>query len=481
MDEKNSSEGSNASYNKKLWPLYLLNGFQSIAYGSFIVLIVPLSEIFWPGETTHFLEMGLLYSTLSWTSAIGGLLFGRLIDMYSRKLIIIIISIFRGIPMIFLGFALEGQGLNTWLYFISFIAVFGFSAGGSWPAVISISNDVVPKNYRARFFGIYEIIRRTTNISGWLFVTYLVQNGFWREYFWGIGIFILLGGLIFGIHNKEPKRGAIQEELYHVLKDDSIVYDYQIDKKMIKETMLSKTNVVALIEGIFTWILMSSLNFLILNFIQNPPINISEFSTAIFLTVFGLTGGVFSQLVFARLSDKLAEKKSVIRLPIIVISIVGGLATFAIFFFLPWKPLTPAQGEDILFLLTLPVIWIMGILFFTSRSFFSLYVSNQAPVLQEINLPEAQGQIISWNQFLEAFGRGVGPTLCGLLLELTSKNYQMTVLIVIVCILPGVVLWIMAFEWFPNDRRRIKRILSERAEQLKSQNSKKRKKIPEPS
>ncbi len=473
MKKKEDREDLKGSYNKKLWPLYLLNGFQSIAFGGFIILIVPLSEIFWPGDTTHFIEMGLLYSTLSWTSAIGGLLLGRLIDKYSRKLIIIIISIFRGFPMILLGFAIAGQGINTWTYFIVMIAIFGFSAGGSWPCVISLSNDIVPRNYRSRFFGLYEIIRRSSNMGGWLIVTYLVQYGFWREYFWGIGILILFSGGIFAIHNKEPKRGAIQEELYDVLKDESIVYDFQIDKKMIKETMLSKTNIVALIEGIFTWILMSSLNFLILNFIQNPPINISEFSTAVFLVFFGLTGGVFSQLVFARMSDKLAEKKSIIRLPIIVMSIAGGLATFAVFFFLPWQPFTPEQGKDIFFLLTLPIIWIMGTLFFTSRSFFSLYISNQAPVLQEINLPEAQGQIISWNQFLEAFGRGIGPTLCGVLLEVTNKNYQLTVLIVVVCILPGIVLWLLALKWYPNDRKNIKKILKQRAELLKSQNRQK--------
>ncbi|TFF85402.1 MAG: MFS transporter [Promethearchaeota archaeon] len=460
------------SYNRALWPLYLLNGFQSIAYGSFIVLIVPLSEIFWPAEPTHFFEMGLLYSSLSWSSAVGGLIFGRLIDLYSRKYIIIIISIFRGLSMFFLGFALEAQGVYTWAYFLVSVSVFGFVSGGSWPAVISISNDVVPKNQRSQFFGTYEIIRRSTNMFGWVFVAFLVQIGLWRQYFLGIGVLILIGGLVFGIHNKEPKRGKLEEELFHILKDDKIEYNYKINRETIKNTMLSKTNLVALIEGIFTWILMSSLNFLILNFIQNPPINISEFSTSIFLVVFGLTGGVFSQLIFARISDRLAERNSIYRLPIIVISIAGGLATFALFFFLPWKPLTPEQGENVLFLLTLPVIWTMGVLFFTSRSLFSLYISNQSPVIQEINLPEAQGQIISWNQFLEAFGRGIGPTLCGILLTLTYKNYQLTVLIIVFCILPGVILWLMALRWYPEDRERIKSILAKRAEKLKQTNEK---------
>jgi len=466
--DKEINLNEKVNFNSILWPLYLLNGFQSIAYGSFIVLIVPLSEIFWPMEPTHFIEMGILYSSLSWCAAIGGLIFGRLIDKYSRKWIIVIISFFRGLPIFLLGFAIEGMGRVTWAYFLILISLFGFFAGGSWPAVISISNDVVPRFQRSQFFGYYELVRRITNTSGWLIATYLVQIGLWREFFWGIGSLILLAGLIFAINNDEPKRGAFQEELYHLLKDEEVSYDFQIDKEMMKKTMISKTNLVALIEGIFTWILMSSLNFMILNFIQNPPINISEFSTSVFLVVFGLTGGILGQLVLARISDKLAEKNELFRLPIIVISILGGLVTFAAFFFLPWRPLTPEQGKDVLFLFTLPIIWIMGILFFTSRSFFSLYIVNQSPILQAINLPEAQGQIISWNQFLEAFGRGIGPILCGFLLSITAQNYQISVLFVVLFILPGAILWIIALRWYQDDRKRIQKILNKRAKVLES-------------
>lgn len=467
-EDKRINLNEKVKFNSILWPLYLLNGFQSIAYGSFIVLIVPLSEIFWPTEPTHFIEMGILYSSLSWCAAVGGLIFGRLIDKCSRKWIIVIITFFRGLPIFLLGYAIEGMGTITWAYFLILISIFGFFAGGSWPAVISLSNDVVPRFQRSQFFGYYELVRRITNTSGWLIATYLVQIGLWREFFWGIGILILFAGLIFAIHNDEPKRGAFQEELYHILKEENISYDFQINKEMMKKTMISKTNLVALIEGIFTWILMSSLNFMILNFIQNPPINISEFSTSVFLVVFGLTGGIVGQLVLARISDKLAEKNKLFRLPIIVISIFGGLVTFAAFFFLPWRPLTPEQGKDVFFLFTLPIIWIMGILFFTSRSFFSLYVVNQSPVLQAINLPEAQGQIISWNQFLEAFGRGIGPILCGFLLSITAQNYQISVLFVVLCILPGVILWIIALRWYQDDREKIQEILKKRAKILET-------------
>ncbi len=463
-------KSSKISFNRVFWPLYLLNGFQSVAYGAMIVLVVPLAQIIWPGDPAdiHALEMGLFYTILSWSGSFSGLLFGRLIDKYSRKKIIIVISIFRGFSMLFLGFAVRGGGFGTWLYFLSFIFIFGFFAGGSWPAINSLSNDVVPRDYRSRFFGVYQIVLNTTNIIGWLIATFLVQIGLWRFFFWGIGLFILLGGIIFAFHNEEPKRGAQQEELYHLLQDDSMEYDFQIDLKMMRKTMLSKTNIVALIEGIFTCILMSSLNFLILNYVQNPPYNLAPFSIGVFMVIFGLTGGLVGQILLSRISDKIAIKDPVRRLPIIVIAIIGGLVTFALFFFLPWIPLTTEQGMDIAYIMTIPTMWVMGALFFTSRSIFSLYIVNQSPVIQQINLPEAQGQIVSWNQFLEQFGRGIGPLLCGVLLLFTNTNYQITVLIVCICIIPGAILWILAMRWFPKDRDNIRSIISERAEILNS-------------
>ena len=151
----------------------------------------------------------------------------------------------------------------------------------------------------------------------------------------------------------------------------------------------------------------------------------------------------------------------------IVLSIVVGLIMYALIFFLPLPHLTVDEGKNIPLLMSLPIIWAMGIIYFTSRSVFSLYIINQAPVLQEINLPEAQGQIVSWNQFLESLGRGIAPLLAGILLVLTGMNYQLVVIIMALCIIPGIVLWILALRWFENDSKIIKEILNERAKILK--------------
>ena len=91
---------------------------------------------------------------------------------------------------------------------------------------------------------------------------------------------------------------------------------------------------------------------------------------------------------------------------------------------------------------------------------------NQSPILQQINLPEAQGQIVSWNQFLENLGRGIGPSLSGILLVLTFYDYQLTILILTLCILPGILLWSLSLKWLIKDTNQIREILKKRANSL---------------
>jgi MFS family permease len=255
------------SYHKDIWPIYLLNGFNSIAFGGLIILIVPLSSLFWPGEDYHAFEMGILVTTLLWTSSITGIVFGWLIDRYSRVKILLIISILRSFSMIMLSFASVGQGIQTWLYFFVFVLIFGTFAGGSYPSMVSLSNDIVPLNQRSKFFGFLSIFGSIFMMMGFLLSGFLVQFGYWRIYFNVIGIAILLAGLLFSLYVKEPKRGVQSKELRDVLNDGSIDYDFKMNKEMMRKTMLSKTNLTALIEGIFTGVFMGSLDMIILPYL----------------------------------------------------------------------------------------------------------------------------------------------------------------------------------------------------------------------
>ncbi|NVM19444.1 MAG: MFS transporter [Candidatus Lokiarchaeota archaeon] len=451
------------SYNRIIWPVYLLNGFNSISFAGIIILMVPLSSLIWPGEKYHALEMGILITTLLWSSSISGLVFGRLIDKYSRVKILIIIVIVRSFCMILLGFAIAGQGIYTWWYFFTVILIFGVFAGGNYPAMVSLSNDIVPLKHRSKFFGYFSIAGSIFMMLGFLISGSLVQFGFWRIYFFGIGFAVLISGLVFFFVVKEPKRGIQSKELQSVLKDEVIEYDFKMNKDLMRKTMLSRTNMAALIEGVFSNVFMGSLEMIILPYLQTPPHNLSPLVTGLFIMIYGVIGRIIGQVVLARLSDKVAEHKGVRRIYFIIFSLIGGSITFVLMFFVPIPYFTPSEGADIVLFFSLPMSFTMGMLIFSSDAISSLYAVNQPPVLQEINLPEGQGQIVSWNQFLEHIGYGLGPLIAGIFITTFGQNYQVSAIIITVFVIPGTILWILSVSWYPQDIKRIKEILKERA------------------
>ena len=462
------TENINISVNKTFLPIFFLGGFFSLAFSGIYILNVPLSELFWPGEEYHALEMGILISSMFLSIAFAGMLFGRLIDKYSRVKILFIVSLVRGTCMILLSFTVVGQGITSWLYFYIIVLLFAFFAGGNYPSVASLSHDIVPMDQRSRFFGIYTLNRNIYQLSGFLFVGWLDLVGLWRLFFLIIGIAIIIAGINMFINMEEPKRGTQNKELIDVLKDDSIEYDFQINLDMMKKTMLSKTNLVLLIEGISTNIFMGSLTFLLLPYIQTDPHNISPFATGLFLAVFGLTGGLIGQVLLARLSDTLSQKHDLRRIYLIIISLIFSPITFVLLFFLPLPHLTEAEGQNILLFITEPIVFIMGIVHASSGSVSALYNTNQGPIIQEINLPEAQGQIVSWNRLLESISFGAGPMISGIFISISGQNYQLVAILIGLCTLPGIILWIIAIRYYPNDKKNVSEILEGRSEILKS-------------
>lgn len=370
--------------------------------------------------------------------------------------------------MILLSFAVVGQGLASWLYFYIIVLIFAFFAGGNYPSVASLSHDIVPIDQRSRFFGVYNLNRNIFQLSGFLFVGWLDLVGLWRLFFGVIGLAIIIAGINMVLNMEDPKRGTQNKELMDVLKDESIEYDFQINLEMMKKTMLSKTNVVILIEGISTNIFMGSLTFLLLPYIQTDPHNISPFATGIFLAIFGLTGGIIGQILLARLSDKLSKEHDLRRIYLIIIALIGGAITFALLFFIPLPHLTETEGQNILLFIAEPIIFLMGLIHASSSSISALYNTNQGPILQEINLPEAQGQIVSWNRLLESISFGSGPMISGIFISISGQNYQLVAILIGLFTIPGILLWITSIKWYSTDKQNISAILEERSTILKS-------------
>ena len=281
----------------------------------------------------------------------------------------------------------------------------------------------------------------------------------------------MIFGIIILLKGNEPKRGATRKELKDVLSSEEIVYDYKLTKDTIKSTIIAPTNLIAFFEGIFTTILLAVPDFLLIAYLQSPPYNLSSLVTAVFLIIFGLPGGVIGSLAFAKISDRLGKKNIKNRIYMIVISIIILSTVYLVFFNVPIPAMSVSEGNNFLFVISIPSFWIIGLIAFIARSIVGLWAINQPPVLQEINLPEVQGKISSANQFLESMGSGTGPIIAGILLITYSQNFQLTILITMILGIIGGLLWLLSTIWINKDVNRISLILKEREIELRDKSN----------
>ena len=455
---------------KKLWPSFLL--FNSFAFTiSFIFInILIVSNIIWPGEPFHSVEIGLMVGLGTYATALSGILFGVLADRFSRIKLMALMEGLLGIGFFINGFVPAGLGRTTFIFFLVLNIARGFASGGIWPLINSYANDSTEEKERSQFFGLLQALFQITQIIGMLVSALLFQNNFWREMFWICGGAYILFAAYMVTKAREPKRAATHKELRDILEQENINYEYKLNWGMVKMTILKPTNIVAFFEGIFTTIIMTVPDFLLTPYFQSPPHNISPLALALFMIIFGLPGGIFGSIMFAKLSDKLAQKNIKYRVYMIVVSIISLFIVYIILFSLRLPELTPEDGNNLIVIFQYPIFWILGFIAFIARAMGGLWSINQPPILQSINLPEAQGTVSSANQFLEAIGNGTGPIIAGTLLMVFGHDYQITIVIIMSIGIIGAGLWLLATIWINRDVNRISRILKERGMELKIQN-----------
>ena len=453
---------------KRLWQHFLIYNTFAFTAATLYINIIIVSGIIWPGDTfaDHAGELGILTGTSIYIMAFSGILFGVLADKLSRTKLMVIVELTFGIGLFFNGLAPAGQSGTTFTFFLVFSLVRGFSIGGIWPLITSHVNDSTEDKERSQFFGVMQAMFQLFQLTGMVVSAFLFQMNYWRQYFFITGIIALILGIIILLKGKEPKRGATREELKDVLSNEEIVYDYQLTKETIKSTIIAPTNLIAFFEGIFTTILLAVPDFLLIAFLQSPPYNLSSLVTAVFMILFGLPGGVIGSLVFAKVSDRLAKRNIKYRIYMIVISIVLLSMAYVVLFNLPLPAISVTEGNNFIFIISIPIFWVMGLVAFIARSIVGLWNINQPPVLQEINLPEAQGKVSSANQFLESIGSGTGPIIAGYLLVIFGQNFQFTVFITMILGIIGGLLWLLSTIWINKDVNRISSLLKEREIEL---------------
>lgn len=451
---------------KKSWPSFLSFLSHAFTLSVLYINIIIISTIIWPQDQFRSGEIGLLFGLSTYTMAFSGLLFGNLADKVSRIHLLSLSVILFGFGFILNGFAPSGMGIYTYIFFLVCVLIRGFSSGGFWPIINSYISDKTDDDERSQFFGVLNSTFQIAQLGGMIIAAFMFQSGFWKLYFWIVGLIILSFGLII-LKGEEPKRAAMREELKDAVFHSEITYEYRLTKDSIRETVLKPTNIIAFAEGIFTTVLLSVPDFLLIAYFESPPHNFSPIVASIFMIIFGVPGTILGSLVFSRYSDTLAKKNIKNRVYMIIISLIGIFIIFLIVFILPMPAFTIEEGNDLVFILSFPIIWVLGIVAFLARSVMGLYTINQPPLLQKINLPEAQGFISSANQFLESMGYGTGPILAGVLLSIFNQNYQITVALTMSLGIFGALFWSIATKWVEEDSQRISLILMARNSELK--------------
>jgi MFS family permease len=458
---------------QKTWPLLVAQIAYAFLFSGFLLNILQLSYIFWEDNTFHAVEMGMAVAVQNWAIAVAGLFLGRYVDRLSRKKMIVTMMIISVIGRGSVGLLPTGHPLTYFLLLFT-MTVAGIGRGGFMPIILSLTNDILEKEERSQFFAIFESASQIFNILGMIIGTALIQYGYWRFSFVFLGSILFLAAIFVQIFFKEPKRGMYsQKDLTNVLQNDHIQYNYQLTRETIRKTIFTPTNLIAFLEGIFTWLILANTMYLIYPYIQSAPYNISPVMSSLILTIFGVPGAIFGAIAFGRLSDRLGAKNLKYRVVLIVSSIFGLLISVLIFFSLPLPHLTPEDGNNLAILVRLPMLWILAFMIFILRAVMGIYNINQNPVLQAVNLPEAQGQVMAYGQFLETMAMGLGPLIAGFLLTASGNNYFFTGLSLCLIGLPGPLLWLFALKTVNRDHTKVQVILQQRAKELQlNQNAK---------
>ncbi len=426
-----------------------------------------MSELMFPGELFHAVEMGSIITTRTWVLAFSGMFVGRIVDRHNRKIQLVISTAIPGIAFLAVGFLPEGLGYITFIGFVILYGVVGIGNGGFLPTILSYTNDALDPHTRSRFFGLFNASAQIANLLGLILSAYLIQEGFWRLSYWIVGILVLLGAILIAVKIPEPKRGSKHVELKVVLENADKHYTYDLTGETAKATFFKPTNVVAFMEGLFTCILLSSTNFLVLPYLQSAPHNVSAISTSFFLIIFGLPGALVGSIVFGRLSDRWGARNIKHRLTLIGISVfiltIGQISLFLV----PFPSFSVAEGNSLNGFLLYPMVWVLGGIMLMIRAFQGIYDINQPPVLQAINVPEAQGTITAWNQFLETIGRGAAPLIAGAALTFTGDNYLLAAAICCLFGLPGGFMWLYARGKIDGDILFINNLLKGRAAEIR--------------
>ncbi len=404
-----------------------------------------------------------------WIDGIVALGWGYLADRFNRKNLLRINGALTGSLIMVNAFLPVGGGLDSYVFWLVFRGFIGGVMSGGGPNSNSLASDLLSSNEKSRYFGYSSISWQGTQVVGMILSAVMFSTGYWQLFYIVSGASFLAYTAFITVDFTEPPRAKTRDEIKNIVGNINVEYKYKMTKETIKDTVLRPTNMLAFAEGIFTSLLFGIIDLVWLPYIQSPPRNISPLGTSIFILIFGIPGAFAGSLVFGRLSDKAGGKNLKRRVLFLATSLIMALVLVFVAFTLPLPELTETEGKHIATMFAYPVFIVFGIVMFFMRANFSIFTVNQPPIIQEINLPEFQGQMASLGQLVEIFSYGTGPLIAGIVLSALNNDYQLAIQHISLIAIPGVAMWFIAIKWVEQDRARVRSILEHRAREMKIQ------------
>ncbi len=449
----------------------LLSAVALVAFitASDIINLLVLSDFIWPGQAYRAFQMGLLISVRLISDSFSGLLWGWAADRFSRKILFALGSFLTSIIIFANALLPVGGGDPNYFLWLTFRMMLGLGLGCFGPVTNSLVPDLFEKHERSGYYGRGTLVFSVFQILGMIISSNIFILGAWRFYYFITGAMYFALALFLVFRFEEPKRGNKEMELRKALEQTDAKYEYKITKDTMRSVLLSRSNILVLLEGIFTSLFFGIVDLVLIPFIQGPPRNVSPSVSSYLILLFSIPATIIGSVYLAKFSDRKAKQSIKNRLNLIIIGLIIGAVFVSLIFLIPIPSFSREEGDSFLHIIQVPSILAVGFVLFVSRVSFSIFNVNQTPIIQELNLPETQGTMKSLNQLVEVLGYALGPVFAGILIVVFGGNYFALTPCILLFSLPGIVMWILVFKSFDSDRKRISQVLSARAEQIEKE------------
>lgn len=425
-------------------------------------------------------ELGIAMSIIMFLVAILNLLFGYLVDKFPRKKLLIATSLIWVVGTVLLGIA------NTFWVFILIGATTILGYGCSYPAIMSITSDLIPSEERGKVYALIMTISGIGSAMAAVPFVFIAPNlPRWRDIFYYIGIVFAIGLILLIAFIREPTRGKAEAEL-RAIKE----YTYRITLRDLKEMMKIKTNqwlvIRVIIAGIPIGVSMSWLpSFIVAIFEQY---SFTKIEATFIMGILGFIIGaiaMISPIFFGWLGDYYHKKGwmkgriwvsvigAILLVPVAISSYI--LGTYVVL----EKPATEDLIEMSLSCVYQLLLWPNTLFTITMilNSFLGPAPAAQIqPVSMDVNLPENRGTISGIIQLASRLVVSVGPVIAAVVKGALINSFHLgeveayayTLSLFTLIWIGAAVAWIMIGRYYEQDYREMHRILSIRA---KSSNS----------